>query len=417
MGRFYNSGAAVANKHPEWEKKTRERLLELREKDAKVIKVTEPIIKTNLITRWERVTKKQNPEDFDWSMYEDGWNGRSLKINKNVKVNNPKDKVYCHEAYAQEVYDKLCGGKEPVSKELKKNTLVNITDLEPINDNTVMATINNGETNIIIDLDKEQKFMNTITINGKPGNKENFITSLQIPDLKKQILSMDLYAKVGTDTEKASIWDGYVAKLTNELIEQQTENSKAFEATILSTNKGGFVVEIMGIIKAFMPGSMAAKNRVTDYESMVGQKLEVMVESYDKNIGFVVSRKKYLNTILPVKLRDLAKQLKKNQDMPFIGHVTDSTPYGVFVEIDEYITGMMHKSLVSDNTREAMRNRTIKPGDEYTVYIHKIENNRVILSDVPSSERDAVIARREAEDELEKVQQVQQKKEEKKTYE
>ena len=72
-------------------------------------------------------------------------------------------------------------------------------------------------------------------------------------------------------------------------------------------------------------------------------------------------------------------------------------------KLDEYITGMMHKSLVSDNTREAMRNRTIKPGDEYTVYIHKIENNRVILSDVPSSERDAVIARREAEDELEKV--------------
>ena len=154
-----------------------------------------------------------------------------------------------------------------------------------------------------------------------------------------------------------------------------------------------------------MPGSMAAKNRVTDYESMVGQSLEVMVESYDKNIGFVVSRKKYLNTILPIKLKELAKQLKKNQDMVFTGHVTDYTPYGVFVEIDEFITGMMHKSLVSDETREAMRNNAIKPGDEYKVYIHKIENNRVILSDVPSSERDAVIARREAEDEAEKAQQ------------
>jgi hypothetical protein len=109
MARFYNSGAAVA-KHPEWEKKTKERLLELREKDAKTIKVTEPIIRTNLRTRWDRYYVQEKPEDFDWSMYEDGWNGRSLKINKNVKVNNPKDKVYCHEAYAQEVYDKLCGG-------------------------------------------------------------------------------------------------------------------------------------------------------------------------------------------------------------------------------------------------------------------------------------------------------------------
>ena len=165
MARFYNSGAAVA-KHPEWEKKTKERLLELREKDAKTIKVIEPLIRTNLITRWSRRPEQEKPEDFDWSMYEDGWNGRSLKINKNVKVNNPKDKVYCHETYAQEVYDKLCGGKAPVSKELTKNALVNITDLEPVNENTVMATINNGETNIIIDLDKEQKFMNTIAVGG-----------------------------------------------------------------------------------------------------------------------------------------------------------------------------------------------------------------------------------------------------------
>ena len=404
MARFYNSGAAVA-KHPEWEKKTKERLLELREKDAKTIKVTEPIIRTNLITRWSRRPEQEKPEDFDWSMYEDGWNGRSLKINKNVKVNNPKDKVYCHEAYAQEVYDKLCSGKAPVSKELTKNALVNITDLEPVNANTVMATINNGETNIIIDLDKEQKFMSTIAVGGQTLNKASFIECLGIPQLKQQILGMDLYAKVGTDTEKASIWDGYVAKITQEMADQVTANNKAYIATILSTNKGGFVVEIMGVVKAFMPGSMAAKNRVTDYESMVGQSLEVMVESYDKNIGFVVSRKKYLNTILPIKLKELAKQLKKNQDMAFTGHVTDYTPYGVFVEIDEFITGMMHKSLVSDETREAMRNNAIKPGDEYKVYIHKIENNRVILSDVPSSERDAVIARREAEDEAEKAQQ------------
>ena len=64
---------------------------------------------------------------------------------------------------------------------------------------------------------------------------------------------------------------------------------------------------------------------------------------------------------------------------------------------------MLHKSLVSDTTREAMRQNSIKPGTEFNVYIHKIENNRVILSDVPSDERDAVIAKRELEDEQEKA--------------
>jgi hypothetical protein len=45
-----------------------------------------------------------------------------------------------------------------------------------------------------------------------------------------------------------------------------------------------------------------------------------------------------------------------------------------------------------------MKNNSIEPGTEIQVHVHKIEGNRVILSDVPSEERDAVIARREAEE-------------------
>ena len=45
-----------------------------------------------------------------------------------------------------------------------------------------------------------------------------------------------------------------------------------------------------------------------------------------------------------------------------------------------------------------MRNNEIVAGSNVQVYVHKIEKKRVILSDVPSDERDAVIARREAEE-------------------
>ena len=149
---------------------------------------------------------------------------------------------------------------------------------------------------------------------------------------------------------------------------------------------------------------------------MVGTKFEVMVESYDPNFGFVVSRKKYLKTMLPVKIQELENILDKDKDTVFTGHVTGTTPFGVFVEIDEFITGMLHKTLVCDETREAMRNNSIAAGTEVKVYIHKIEKSkarengkfvdryRVILSDVPSDERDAVIARREAEETEEKKQ-------------
>ena len=59
---------------------------------------------------------------------------------------------------------------------------------------------------------------------------------------------------------------------------------------------------------------------------------------------------------------------------------------------------MLHQTLVKDETREAMRNNEIAAGSNAQVYVHKIEKNRVILSDVPSDEREAVIARREAEE-------------------
>jgi ribosomal protein S1 len=102
--------------------------------------------------------------------------------------------------------------------------------------------------------------------------------------------------------------------------------------------------------------------------------------------------------MLPVKIQQLKEQLKENKDKVFTGHVTGHTEFGIFVELDDFITGMLHKTLVRDETREQMKANSIEPGTEIQVYVHKIEGNRVILSDVPSEERDAVIARREAEE-------------------
>lgn len=39
------------------------------------------------------------PKDgsFDWTPYDDGWNGTSLKVNKNIKTKN-NEKVFSHES-------------------------------------------------------------------------------------------------------------------------------------------------------------------------------------------------------------------------------------------------------------------------------------------------------------------------------
>ena len=353
--------------------------------------------------------------DFDWSAYEDGWNGMSLRVNKKVKNKDKHIKVYCHEPYAQELLNQYTNQAAPVSKELKKNTLVKIDGFRKIDENHVSASINGGSNNISIDLNKEGKFFNNITFGDTTLTKETFLQLLDDPDVHKKFIEMGLVAKIGTDVEKGSIWDGYVESLVAEMREQITKKNKAYVAKLISSNNGGFVVEIAGMVKAFMPGSMAAANKINNYESLVGTEMEVMVESYDPKFGFIVSRKKYLRTIVPIYLKNLEAQLKENKDTMLEVTVTGTTPFGIFCEINEVLTGMIHKTLMSDELRERLRQNQVAAEEKLTVYVHKIErdgkSSRIILSDVASAEREAVIAKREAEDLQEKSDYVTAKRE------
>ncbi len=348
--------------------------------------------------------------DFNWDEYESGWNGVSLKPNKKIKT-AVGDKCYSHASYAQELYDKYSGVQSEVVKDLKRGSTVTIQDFKVIDDNTIMATVCGGATNVIIDLNKEGKFFSQLSYDNKTLTKDDFVSAAKTnPEFKKSLLSMDLCVKVGSDTEKGSIWDGSVERLSQELKDQIKKNDKAYYATILSTNGGGFNVEVGGMIKAFMLGSQAAANRITDYESMVGKTLEVMVESWNPKNGFTVSRKKYLNKARPYMLRPFETALAEAPETTYVGKITGASQYGVFVELNEFITGMLHKTLVSDELRATMRRNEVVAGEEITVYVHKIENGRVILSDVPLAEREAVIKKREAEDEAEKNEHIAQMK-------
>jgi predicted RNA-binding protein with RPS1 domain len=65
---------------------------------------------------------------------------------------------------------------------------------------------------------------------------------------------------------------------------------------------------------------------------------------------------------------ETVKQLEYN--VAYDGHVTGTTPFGVFVEFNECLTGMIHKANI--NPDWANRINEIKPGFEITFYIKEI---------------------------------------------
>jgi ribosomal protein S1 len=156
------------------------------------------------------------------------------------------------------------------------------------------------------------------------------------------------------------------------------EDGESVTATIKSLNPAGYDVEITrgGVtLPGFMPNTLAGINKLYDPTSIVGQTFEVMIESYAEQEGtYIVSRRKYLQTLIPQAIKEL------NYDISYRGHVTGTTPFGVFVEFNECLTGMIHKANVHPDWQERLGD--IKPGFEIEFYIKEIVREKIILTQI-----------------------------------
>lgn len=344
---------------------------------------------------------EQGNENFDWGLYE-GWNGKTLKANDAVKCDNANTAVYCHEPYAKQLYNAYKNkiSEKAVSKELVKDAIVTVTDIQVLPNGEVIAEINEGMNNIPIDINKEAKFLSSFSVGGETLTKEQFVSELRgNPVFKKDLLNMQLIAKVGTKGEKASLSDGYIHSLVDEMKQQAVNPNKAYTAKVVSFNTGGLKVIVADTVPAFMPASAAG--RLEDFESAVGNEYIVMVEKYDPKSGFVVSHRRYLRHLLPTILEGMQEVLEQRPDEVYTGVVTSIESYGLFVELDGYegVTGMIHKTLCSDALVNDLRNRAESLSKrQMEVYIHSIDGTRLVLSDVHPSERASIIEKREKEE-------------------
>jgi len=156
------------------------------------------------------------------------------------------------------------------------------------------------------------------------------------------------------------------------------EENLVVVAQIRSLNPAGYDIDILleGItLPGFMPNTLAGINKLHDPNSIVGVKLNVMIESYSEQEGtYIVSRRKYLKTLIPNAIEEL------ELGVVYDGHVTGTTPFGVFVEFNECLTGMIHKANITPDWAD--RIFEIKPGMEINFYVKEIIKDKIILTQV-----------------------------------
>jgi ribosomal protein S1 len=209
------------------------------------------------------------------------------------------------------------------------------------------------------------------------GNEEKYLRNTEIGDII-DVLIQDI-------NEKNYLIKGSVATLYESRAHanlKSLEEGESVTAYIKSLNPAGYDVEVYqgGVtLPGFMPNTLAGINKLVDPTSIVGETFEVAIESYAHQEGtYIVSRRKYLQSLIPEAIKEL------NYESVYNGHVTGTAPFGVFVEFNECLTGMIHKANVHPEWQNKLGD--IKPGFEIEFYIKEIvresKHPKIILTQI-----------------------------------
>lgn len=270
-----------------------------------------------------------------------------------------KIKIYCREDYAQSLYDLISGRNgSTASKDLLIDHVYKVRALSfSLKDQCILTEDIESGTNILVPFKEYSKPLDQLFHN---ANLEFFVNLY--------------YAKAGEfiGSEKKATSVSYKHQLFEHL-----KNETWFDVKIKKLIKGGYLAIYQNEIECFIPGSHAAANIIHNFSDLLGKTITVMVDNYDEsNNLFILSYKKYITHSLPTLISDI------KFDTPYLGVLT-SNPYdfGMFVEIDGYYTGMIHKTEFDDYEKAR---KSYRIGDKIEVYvkdvISKAKQYRIVLT-------------------------------------
>ena len=296
--------------------------------------------------------------EFMWDQYEATCVTKLRKPNPHIKT--PKGvKVYSRESYAQELFDIMEGHS------LTSNTIYSLqlgasytgkvyaVDSE-------WASIDVGYRELVyVDLSRE---------------------TVEVRELLKQGVEVDvqLIADTSMNVKKymiGSVTEGPKTKVIKEIVASIDDGNTAYSGVVAKMIPGGgYMVQVQGI-DCFMPGSLAGVNKLHDFESIIDTEMYVVPVSYSEEKGtVVVSHRAYLRALIPNTLKEIQEDITSERT----GHVTGSAKYGVFVEFEGCLTGMIHVNDLDTETSKAHRDRSLEPGTEIKFYVKEVINERKI---------------------------------------
>ena len=322
------------------------------------------------------ITDEKN-NDFNWDVL-DNDTARRRRIPNAQIFEKYKDTVYNHQDYAFGFYEELL--KSTITnKELEVGNAYKITDIAFIFGKELTVLLKGG-IECLIDMNSEKTFIYSLGFE----SVEDFIEYISTPNGREDFVNQKYYIVIEQykPHNRGSITKGQILKTKDEFFAQIKNPTSAYYGTILEKNRGGFLIDVQGVT-GFLPGSLAATNIVRDFDEMVGKKLPLMVEDYLQDSDtFVFSYKKYVKNILPQKIDELDTQER------YVGAVTGVMKFGIFIEFNEFFTGLLHTSKMSEECKNRFRNGEFKAGDTVNIWIQEIAaDKKIILTDIDPSIR------------------------------
>lgn len=267
-----------------------------------------------------------------------------------------KGKVLCRAPYAQELYNLM----QPTMEKFSYPKLNDIWGgrVSQINKTSLVVNINNKDQ-AVIEIGKNEE------VNYAIDQEVEFI----ITDIQEEPFKI-----VGSISE-------FLRQAMCERILELYYDKTPVRARVLAQNNAGYTmqVSINGAefdANTFMHTMNAAINKMTDSAALVGQEFDVLIDYVDNVNGskFTVSRKKFIE----LGVKEELKNIKFNHI--YDGFVTGTTEFGIFVQFNDCLTGMIHKANVHPDYVSMIQD--IKPGTNIQFFVKEILGTKLVLTQI-----------------------------------